>query len=160
MKTNSDTAQPLYVGLDVHKEQTVIALLESRRDAEPRSYGSIATTQHALERAVRRIARQQKRRLSDLHVCYEASGCGFWIARRLLQMGVRCDVIAPSLIPTRSVDRIKTDKRDAAKLARSLRSNDLVAVHVPDAVDPGQGFHGFSGFPNPGPSVHSLSSVV
>ncbi|WP_193215169.1 IS110 family transposase [Luteolibacter marinus] len=135
MNTNSDTANPLYVGLDVHKEQTVIALLEPDRDAEPRSYGSIATTQHALERAMRRIARQQKRRLSDLHVCYEASGCGFWIARRLLQMGLHCDVIAPSLIPSRSGDRVKTDKRDAAKLARMHRSNDLVAVHVPDAVD-------------------------
>lgn len=135
MKTNSDTTRKLYVGLDVHKEQTVIALLDDHRDAEPRDYGSITTSQHALERAMRRIARQQKRSLADLHVCYEASGCGFWIARRLLQMGVRCEVIAPSLIPTRSGDRVKTDKRDAAKLARSLRSNDLVAVHIPDSVD-------------------------
>ena len=125
----------MYIGLDVHKEQTVIAIVESNRDAEPRQYGSIATAQHALERAMRRIAKQQKRELADLHVCYEASGCGFWIARRLLQMGVQCDVIAPSLIPTRSGDRVKTDKRDAAKLARSLRSNDLVAVNIPDSVD-------------------------
>ncbi len=135
MKTNSDTTRTLYLGLDVHKEQTVIAILEGDRDAEPRHYGSIATTQHALERAMRRIAKQQNRNLADLHICYEASGCGFWIARRLLQMGVRCDVIAPSLIPTRSGDRVKTDKRDAAKLAKMLRSNDLVAVHIPDSVD-------------------------
>lgn len=135
MKTNSDTTRTLYLGLDVHKEETVIAILAGDRDAVPRDYGSIATTQHALERAMRRIAKQQNRSLPDLHVCYEASGCGFWIARRLLQMGVRCDVIAPSLIPTRSGDRVKTDKRDAAKLAKMLRSNDLVAVHVPDSVD-------------------------
>jgi transposase len=135
MKTNSDTTRTLYLGLDVHKEQTVIAILENDRDAEPRHYGSIATTQHSLERAIRRIAKQQNRSLADLHICYEASGCGFWIARRLLQMGVRCDVIAPSLIPTRSGDRVKTDKRDAAKLAKMLRSNDLVAVHIPDSVD-------------------------
>lgn len=135
MKTNSDTTRTLYLGLDVHKEQTVIAILEGDRDAVPRDYGSIATTQHALERAIRRIAKQQNRNLADLHICYEASGCGFWIARRLLQMNVRCDVIAPSLIPTRSGDRIKTDKRDAAKLAKMLRSNDLVAVHIPDSVD-------------------------
>ena len=135
MKTNSDTTRTLYIGLDVHKEQTVIAILESGRDAEPRQYGSVNTAQHALERAIRRIAKSQKRKLSDLHVCYEASGCGFWIARRFLQMGVRCDVIAPSLIPTRSGDRVKTDKRDAAKLAKMLRSNDLVAVHIPDSVD-------------------------
>ena len=135
MKTNSDTTQTLYIGLDVHKEQTVIAILESDRDDQPHPYGSIATTQHALERAMRRIAKARNRKLADLHICYEASGCGFWIARRLLQMGVRCDVIAPSLIPTRSGDRVKTDKRDAAKLARMLRSNDLVAVHIPDSVD-------------------------
>ncbi|MFC7339643.1 transposase, partial [Haloferula chungangensis] len=135
MKTNSDTPQKLYIGLDVHKEETVIALLEADRNAEPRQYGSITTSQHALERAIRRIAKQQKRELSDLEVCYEASGCGFWIARRLLQMGVKCEVIAPSLIPTRSGDRVKTDKRDAAKLARMHRSNDLVAVNIPDSVD-------------------------
>jgi transposase len=135
MKTNSDAPRKLYLGLDVHKEQTVIAILESDREAEPRHYGSISTSQHALERAMRRIAEKQKRKLSDLHVCYEASGCGFWIARRLLQMGIQCEVIAPSLIPTKSGDRIKTDKRDAMKLAKSLRSNDLVAVNIPDSVD-------------------------
>ena len=59
----------------------------------------------------------------------------FWIARRLLQMGVKCDVIAPSLIPVKSGDRVKTDKRDAMKLAKNLRSNDLVAVNIPDSVD-------------------------
>ena len=98
MKTNSDTTRRLYLGLDVHKEQTVIAILDDDRDAEPRQYGSVNTSQHALERAVRRIAKQQGCPLADLHVCYEASGCGFWIARRLLQMGLSCDVIAPSLI--------------------------------------------------------------
>ena len=135
MNTNSGAPRTLYLGLDVHKEQTSIAILDSSRESEPRHYGDISTTQHALERTMRRIAKQQKRQLSELHVCYEASGCGFWIARRLLQMGVRCDVIAPSLIPTRSGDRVKTDKRDAAKLAKSLRANDLVSVHIPDSVD-------------------------
>jgi len=134
-KTNSDAPQTLYLGLDVHKAETVIAILEGGREAEPRHYGSIATTQHALERTMRRIAKNQKRELSDLHVCYEASGCGFWIARRLLQMGIRCDVIAPSLIPVKSGDRIKTDKRDAMKLAKNLRSNDLVPVNIPDSTD-------------------------
>lgn len=135
MKTNTDTPRTLYIGLDVHKEKTSIAILAAERDAEPRLYGEINTTQHALERAIRRIAKSNDRKLSDLHVCYEASGCGFWIARRLLQMGVRCEVIAPSLIPTKSGDRIKTDKRDAMKLAKNLRSNDLVPVNIPDSVD-------------------------
>ena len=135
MKTNSSAPQTLYLGLDVHKAETVISILESDRDAEPRHNGNISTTQFSLERAIRRIAKKQNRELSDLPVCYEASGCGFWIARRLLQMGVRCDVIAPSLIPVKSGDRVKTDKRDAMKLAKSLRSNDLVPVNIPDSVD-------------------------
>ena len=135
MKTNSDTPRTIYIGLDVHKEKTSVAILGSQRDEEPRYHGEINTSQHALERTMRRIAKQQERELSELHVCYEASGCGFWIARRLIQMGVRCDVIAPSLIPTRSGDRVKTDKRDALKLAKSLRANDLVPVNIPDSVD-------------------------
>ena len=135
MKPNSSAPRTLYIGLDVHKAETVIAILESDRDAEPRHYGSVATSQHGLERAIRRIAKSQERQLADLHVCYEASGCGFWIARRLEQMGVRCDVIAPSLIPTKSGDRVKTDKRDAMKLAKNLRSNDLVPVNIPDSTD-------------------------
>jgi len=135
MKTNSSAPCALYIGLDVHKEKTSIALLDSERDSHPRYYGEVTTSQHALERAIRRIIKQQNLNYHDLHVCYEASGCGFWIARRLLQMGVQCEVIAPSLIPTRSGDRVKTDKRDAMKLAKSLRSNDLVSVNIPDSVD-------------------------
>ena len=88
MKTNASAPATLYIGLDVHKAETVIAILESDRDAEPRHYGSVATSQHAIVRAMRRIAKNQQCELSDFHVCYEASGCGFWIARRLIQMGI------------------------------------------------------------------------
>jgi hypothetical protein len=73
MKTNSDTPQKLYLGLDVHKEQSVIAILESDRDAEPRQYGSIATTQYALERAIRRMHHYQRRRIST-------TGLGLWLS--------------------------------------------------------------------------------
>jgi transposase len=125
----------LYLGLDVHKAETVIATLEPDREAEPQHHGAVTTSLHALERAMRRIAKNRKLKLSDLHVCYEASGCGFWIARRFEQMGIRCDVIAPSLIPTRSGDRVKTDKRDAMKLAKHLRANELVSVNIPDSTD-------------------------
>ena len=135
MKANSSAPPALYIGLDVHKEETVIAILGAEREAEPRHYGSIATTQHALERALRRIIKSHKCELSEPHVCYEASGCGFWIARRLEQMGVRCEVIAPSLIPSRSGDRVKTDRRDAGKLAKHLRSNKLFSVNIPDSRD-------------------------
>ena len=135
MQTNSDTPRTLYVGLDVHKAQTVLATLEDHREAQPEIYGSVTTSQHALERVIRRIAKARNRPLCSLHVCYEASGCGFWIARLFERLGVRCDVIAPSLIPTKAGDRVKTDKRDATKLAKHLRSNDLVSVHVPDSTD-------------------------
>ena len=88
MKTNSDTPRALYLGLDVHKAQTVIATLEDHREARPEIHGSVATSQHALERVIRRIAKARKLPLDHLHVCYEASGCGFWIARLLARLGV------------------------------------------------------------------------
>ena len=112
MKTNADTPRTLYIGLDVHKAQSVIATLEEHREAQPEIYGSVATSQHALERVIRRIAKARKLPLDHLHVCYEASGFGFWIARLLERLGVRCDVIAPSLIPTRAGDRVKTDSQE------------------------------------------------
>ncbi len=84
---------------------------------------------------MRRIIKNQKCEFSDLHVCYEASGCGFWIARQLIQMGIRCDVIAPSLIPTKSGDRVKTDKLDAKKIARLFRNGDVTEVRIPPALD-------------------------
>lgn len=88
MKTNSDTPKKLYVGLDVHKEKTVPALLGHRRTDEPEDFRVFQTTQHGLEKAMRAIIKAKDLSFDDLHVCYEASGCGFWIARRLLQMGI------------------------------------------------------------------------
>jgi transposase len=69
-----------------------------------------------------------------LHVCYEAGPCGYVLYWQLTKLGVRCEVIAPTLIPTKAGDRVKTDRRDAEKLARCLRSGDLTAVWVPDAA--------------------------
>ena len=66
-----------------------------------------------------------------LRACYEAGPCGFGLARRLGQLGVECEVVAPSLTPTRSGDRIKTDKRDARKLARLLRAGELTRFTFP-----------------------------
>ena len=70
-----------------------------------------------------------------LRACYEAGPCGFGLARRLKQLGVECEVVAPSLTPTRSGDRVKTDKRDARKLARLLRAGELTAVYIPEPTD-------------------------
>lgn len=135
VKTNSDTTPRLYLGLDVHKEQTSVAVAEPGAKGEIRSHGNIATSTPSIERLLRRLAKAHNIELSDLHVCYEAGGCGMWIARQLLKLKVRCTVIAPSLIPTKAGDHVKTDKKDAIKLARLLRAGELVAVHVPDETD-------------------------
>jgi transposase len=135
VKTNSDTTTKLYVGLDVHKEQTSIALADPGSKGEIRSYGSVATSQIMLERVVRRIAKAHKIGLAELHVCYEAGGCGMWIARMFVRLKVPCTVVAPSLIPSKAGDQVKTDKKDAIKLARLLRAGELVSVHIPDETD-------------------------
>ena len=135
MKTNSDTTAKLYIGFDVHKEKTAIALAEPGAAGEIRSYGEVATTQIALERTIRKIAKARSAALPEVHICYEAGGCGMWIARMLLRLKVQCTVVAPSLIPTKAGDQVKTDKRDAIKLVRLLRAGELTAVHVPDETD-------------------------
>ena len=135
MKTNSDTTPKFYIGLDVHKEQTSVAIAEPGPRGEIRSHGNITTSIPSIEKLLRRLAKAHGIDLPDLHVCYEAGGCGMWIVRQLLKLKVRCTVIAPSLIPTKAGDHVKTDKKDAIKLARLLRAGELVAVHVPDETD-------------------------
>ena len=121
----------LHVGLDVHAQSVAVAIAD--RDGEVRNYGSISNGLHALEKAITKIKKAHPG--VELRVCYEAGPTGFVIARHLARMKVHCTVVAPSLIPHRSGDRIKTDKRDAVKLARLHRAGELTAVHVPDAVD-------------------------
>lgn len=122
----------LYIGLDVHKETITAAVAEPGRNGEVRMAGTITNDLHAIERLLTRIRNGRER---TLRVCYEAGPCGFVIARRLKQLGVDCVVVAPSLIPRKAGDRIKTDQRDAEKLARLLRAGDLTPVYVPDATD-------------------------
>src|SRR5712691_7517439 len=123
----------LCLGLDVHAQSVAIAIAEGGPKGEVRSYGSISNDLHALEKTLAKIKKAHSG--AALRVCYEAGPTGFTIARRLAQLKVECLVAAPSLIPSRSGDRVKTDQRDAIKLARLLRAGELTAVHVPDATD-------------------------
>ena len=118
-----------YVGLDVHKAGIVVAVAEGGLRGEVREYGRIGNTPAALDRLVCKLGGEGVR----LRVCYEAGPCGYGIQRHLSARGHECVVVAPSLIPKRAGDRIKTDRRDAAGLARLHRAGELTAVWVPDA---------------------------
>ena len=103
-------------------------------EREVRFYGTISHDLHALEKLMRKLQKEGPEG-RELRVCYEAGPCGFAIARRLLQLGIDCQVIAPSLIPKKSGDRQKNDRRDALKLARLYRAGELTAVHIPEPTD-------------------------
>jgi len=118
-----------YVGLDVHKRGIVVAVAEDGLRGEVREYGRIANTPAALDRLARKLSREGVK----LRFCYEAGPCGYGIQRHLSARGHECVVVAPSLIPRRAGDRVKTDRRDAASLARLHRAGELTAVWVPDA---------------------------
>jgi transposase len=112
-----------FVGLDVHADSIAIAVAEPGR-GEP---SGLATIPNDTVMLIKRL-----RRLGCVKCCYEAGPTGFGLHRDLEKAGVDCMVVAPSLVPTRAGDRVKTDRRDAVKLARFLRSGDLTEVHVPD----------------------------
>jgi transposase len=116
-----------YVGLDVHKRTIAVAIADEGR-GEVRSYGTIQNTPEAVAKLVKRLGPA-----AGLACCYEAGPCGYGLQRQLVGLGASCIVVAPSLIPRRPGERIKTDRRDAVKLARLLRSGELTAVWVPDA---------------------------
>jgi transposase len=112
-----------FVGLDVHADSIAIALAEPG-GGEPSGLATIPNDTVLLLKRLRRLGR--------VSCCYEAGPTGFGLYRDLVAAGVECMVVAPSLVPTKAGDRVKTDRRDAVKLARFLRSGDLTAVHVPD----------------------------
>jgi transposase len=117
-----------YVDLDVHKKTVAVALAESEKRGEVREHGEIANTPEALRKLTSKLARAGR----ELSFCYEAGPCGYGIQRQLTEAGQSCVVVAPSLIPRKPGDRIKTDRRDAVNLAKLHRAGELTAVWVPD----------------------------
>jgi transposase len=116
-----------FVGLDVHKDTITMAVAPVGVDQEVENLGKMV---HDVPRVVKRILKLGPG--ETLHVAYEAGPTGYGLCRALQDAGVSCVVVAPSKTPVRTGDRVKTDKQDARKLARFLRSGELVAVTPPD----------------------------
>jgi transposase len=119
----------LYVGLDVHKDSITVAYALGSGEVE--LLGKIGTTQTDIDRLCKRLQSKARR----IRVVYEAGPCGYGLYRQLVQKGFDCMVCAPSLIPRKPGERVKTDRRDAIKLVRLLRTGDLSAVYVPTVDD-------------------------
>ena len=116
----------VFVGLDVHKDSVTGACIGSHPSEQPVDLGTIGTQQYAVNRLIKKLSGRGR-----LRFVYEAAPCGFWLQRYLREKGHECLVAAPSLIPKRPGERIKTDRRDARNLALALRAGTLTAVHVP-----------------------------
>jgi transposase len=114
-----------FLGLDVHAETIAVAVAET--NGETRSLGTIANREDSIRKFIKKLGSPEQ-----LRACYEAGPTGFVLYWQLTQLGVDCVVVAPSLVPKKPGDRVKTDRRDALKLAHCHRNGDLTAVWVPD----------------------------
>src|SRR5215472_8142701 len=114
-----------FLGLDVHAKTITAAIAEA--DGEVRILGTIPNREDSIRKLIRKLGP-----VEQLRACYEAGPTGFVLYWQLAKLGVQCAVIAPSLVPKKPGDRVKTDRRDAVKLARCHRNGDLTAVWVPD----------------------------
>src|SRR6202158_1083560 len=116
-----------FVGLDVHAETIAVAVADPGE--EVRWLGIIPNREDSIRRLVKKLGPAEQ-----LRACYEAGPTGYVVYWQLTQLSVKCEVVAPTLVPVKAGDRVKTDRRDAEKLARSYRSGDLTPVWVPDAA--------------------------
>ena len=123
----------LFIGLDTHKEFNEVAYIEEHRGANPVHLGRVSSSKVAVQKLVRQF--ESKYPGATLHFVYEAGPCGYWIYRLITSLGHCCYVVAPSLIPKKPGEKIKTDKRDALKLAKLLKSEDLTPIYVPEPED-------------------------
>lgn len=116
-----------FIGLDVHAQTIAVAVAEV--GGEVRSLGVIPNRAESVRRLIGKLGKP-----GTLKVCYEAGPTGYVLYWQLTEMGVKCEVVAPTLVPVKAGDRVKTDRRDAEKLARCYRAGDLTPVWVPDAA--------------------------
>jgi len=123
----------LFIGLDTHKVSTEVAYIEDERGALPIHHGKIPSTKTAIKKLVRYF--ESKYPKATLHFAYEAGPCGYWMYRFITSLGHCCYVVAPSLIPKKPGDKVKTDKRDALRLAKLLKTEELTPIYVPETED-------------------------
>ena len=119
-----------FVGMDVHKATIAVAVAEGVRGGEVRQLGIFPNRAEVVAKLAGRLAKDGR----ELSFCYEAGPCGYGLQRQLEGLGHACVVVAPSLIPSKPGDRVKTDRRDALSLAKLHRAGELTAVWVPDAA--------------------------
>src|SRR5678816_2097124 len=117
-----------FVGIDVAKLRNAIAIADPGREGEVRFFGEVDASDTSMRRVIQRIAAKFDR----VDFCYEAGPTGYGLYRLIRLLGHECTVVAPSLIPRKPGDRVKTNRRDAVSLARLLRAGELTAVWVPD----------------------------
>ncbi|MBC7800363.1 MAG: IS110 family transposase [Gemmatimonadaceae bacterium] len=120
----------VFVGMDVHKATVAVAVAEGGRGGEVRQVGIFPNRAEVIAKLAGRLAGDGR----ELNFCYEAGPCGYGLQRQLAGLGHDCVVVAPSLIPSKPGDRVKTDRRDAMSLAKLHRAGELTAVWVPDTA--------------------------
>ncbi len=116
-----DKSKVVFVGLDVAKDTLAVSVADAGRDGEIRDWGTVSTTPQSVERLLKKLAA----RFNKVEVCYEAGPTGYGLHRHITAFGFSCSVVAPSLIPIRAGERIKTDRRDAMRLTRLLRASPI-----------------------------------
>jgi len=124
-----------YIGLDVHKQTIAIAYTHSQNRGEATYHGTCSGSNITCERRLRKLAKELGVKFQDLKVCYEAGPTGFVLARHLIGLGVECILCAPSKTERKPNETLKTDKRDAKKLAKLFKNGDLVNVRIPPPRD-------------------------
>jgi transposase len=124
-------SRTLSVGMDVQKESIAVASVAQEYGAAVVSLGTVGTRQCEIDKLIRQLQSKSQ----QLVFVSDAGPCGYWLYRYLTKKGPGCWVVAPSLIPKKPGDRVKTDRRDAIQLARLMRSGALTPVYVPAVQD-------------------------